>query len=454
MPRTPRPILPLHAALPLAALCACVDPTFHAHGEVSEQVRTVVEVSWEPLGGGEAWVEFGPTEAYGQLTPPVPDGAGDSRALLLGNKPFQDVHWRVVASADGLLTVGPDHVTTTQGVAAALPDFALEHSDGSFDGWVLGISWAEVAYIYIIDADADLVWYSALPPGTVSLAADQVPGQQALRFLRVGMDHALDQSLVITQGMDGQEIEAVDVEQGHHSFVAQDDGSLAWLAIDVQEHKDYGDLVGDRVLQYDAASGEVEQLYSVWDHIEYDPDDTLDTNFYPQGTDWTHTNTISYAAERASFWLTMGGIDSIVELDAATGEPLTVVGTGGYPFEPDPGDFGAGFGPHAASWTPDGTLLLFDNNDATTSGASRVIEYTLDDHAGVANELWRYEGDPGMVAMVLGGADRLEDGDTFIHWGNTGYLRLVDPRGRVRWSAQQSSIVADATVITDLYGRH
>ena len=446
----PRPLLPWLLAPAIAASGACAGTTFHAQGDVSEQIRTVVEVSWEPLGGGQAWVEFGPSTAYGQITPPVQDGPGRSRALLLGNKPFRDVHWRVVAELDGHITTGPDHITTTDGVAAALPDFTLDQSDGSFEGWVLSISWAEVAYVTIIDADADLVWYSALPVGSVSLAADPVPGQAALRFLQVGVDHALDRSEVITQGMDGQQLDSVAVEQGHHSFVAHDDGDLAWLAIDVQEHKDYGDLVGDRVLQYDAASGETSQLYSVWDHLEYDPDNTLDTNFYPQGTDWTHTNTISYAPERDSYWLTMGGVNSIVEVDAITGEPLTVVGTDGYLIAPDPDDFGAGFGPHAASWTKDDTLLLFDNNDSGRGEPSRVVEFALDDQAQVATEVWRHTGDHGMTAMVLGGADRLDDGSTFIHWGNTGYLQLVDAQGELRWSVRQGSIVADATVLTDL----
>ena len=450
---SPTFLSPLHPAalLPLL-LVACVADPFDARGTLCDEIRTVVEVSWEPVGGGEGWVEFGPTSAYGSVTPAVPDGQGESRALLLGNKPFQDVHWRVVTSSETGSKAGPDHVTETEGIPAPLPDFELESSDGSFDGWVLGISWAEVAYATILDADADVVWYADLPTATVSLSVDPVPDQPAIRYLQVGMDHALDQSVVVTRGMDGDELASVEVEQGHHSFVAHDDGSLAWLSIDVQEDKDHGDVVGDRVMQRDAA-GEISQLYSTWDHFDYDPDTTLETNFYPQGIDWTHCNTISWAPDRDSYWLTMGGVDKLVEIDAGTGEPRTVVGTDGYSLEPQPDGYGAGFGPHAASWTPDGTLLVFDNNDTETEGASRVLEFELDDEAGVAREVWRYEGDEGMVVMVLGGADRLDDGTTFIQWGNTGHMRLVDADGHTTWSVQQSSIVADATVLHDLYGR-
>ena len=447
-PRTLHPIAP--ALLMLGVGCA-EDP-FEGRASLNDDIRTVVDVSWQPLGGGEAWVEYGPTDAYGASTPPVPDGSGRSQVMLLGNKPFQQVHWRVVSDDGSRVVTGPDRHIETEGIPAPLPDFHLDHSDGSFDGFVLGISWAEVAYAYVLDADAEVVWYAALPVATVSLCVDPVPGQPAIRYLQVGMDHALDQSKVITRAMDGTEQDAVEVDQGHHSFVAHDDGTLAWLAIDVQDHKDYGALVGDRVMQR-SAGGETTQLYSTWDHLEYDPGNTLDTNFYPQGTDWTHTNTISHAPERGSYWLTMGGVNSLVEIDASSGEPLTVVGTDGWALDPEPDGYGAGFGPHAASWTPDGTLLVFDNNDETSTGASRVLEYSLDPDAELAREVWRYDGDQGMVAMVLGGADRLASGETFIQWGNTGFMTLVAPDGTVRWAAQQGSIVADATVLYDLYGR-
>jgi hypothetical protein len=430
----------------------CSDSAFDAQGELHQDIRTVVEISWEPLGGGQAWVEYGPDPSFGQLTPPVPDGPGRSSVLLLGNKPFQEVYWRVVAEQDGQIHVGQQRSTQTEGLPASMPDFQLEHSDGSFEGWVMGVSWAETNFLYVLDADAEVVWYQQIPIGTVSLSVDPVPGDSALRYLRVGLDHALDSSEVVTMGLDGQEREAIDAEQGHHSFVAHDDGTLAWLAIDVQEHKDHGDMVGDRVLQR-SPDGAISQIYSTWDHFEYDAAVTLDANFYPQGVDWTHSNTLSHAPARSSYWLTMGGVDKLVEIHQDSGEVMTVVGTDGYPFEPAIDDFGMGYGPHGATWTSDDSLLLFDNNATPEAKQSRVLEYALDDHAGVAREIWRYEAPEGVLARVLGGADRIDEGWTFVHWGNSGYLNIVDRDGAEIWAAQQGSIIADAVVLGDLYGR-
>ncbi len=446
-PSSPRTLLPL------ALLAqACTDPTFQASGAVSPWVSTVLEVDWEPLGGGEAWVEYGPDEAFGMTTPAVPDGEGRSATVLLGNKPFQEVCWRVVAERDGQRITGGTHRTETLGLPAALPDFELVEHDGSFDRWVLGISWAQQTMLYILDRDAEVVWYQHLPEATASLSVDPVPGLPVLRYLRVGMDHELDDSVVVTQHLDGREATERAVEQGHHSFVAHDDGSLAWLAIDVREVEGVGPVVGDRVLRWDAATGETSRLWSSWDHQSYDPEYGLAHDFYPQGADWTHTNSISWSSERGSYELTQGGTDLLIEIDGETGAPLTVVGGEGYALDPPIDGFGDGFGPHGAAWTPEGSLLVFDNNDSDDAEASRVLEYTLDEAAGLAREAWRWEGVPGVV-QVLGGADRLADGDTFVHGGSLGTMQLVAEDGRVRWEVHQGSIISDATTLEDLYGR-
>ncbi len=438
------------ASLLLAAGCA--DRTFHARGELSETVNTVVEVSWEPLGGGEAWVEFGPDEDYGRITPAVVDGSRRSQTLLLGNKPFQQVHWRVVAADGDDLVVGPGHVTETLGLPAPLPDVRLMSSDGSFDGYVLGVSWAIEVYLYILDADGDFVWYHELDQARVSLSVAQVPDQPALRFMQVNQDHELDDSVAITLGMDGQQLDSVPMEQAHHSFLAHQDGSLVWLAIDVDEHEDYGDMVGDRLLRRDAATGQVSELWSSWDQLEYDPSLTLEADFYSQGIDWTHANSLHYAPARDSYWLTLGGVDLVVEVDATSGEQLTVVGGDGLALWPEIEDYGDSYGPHDASWTVDDTLLIFDNHFLDPSSTSRLLEYELDPEATLARQVWSYEGDEKWLAMILGGADRFDDGSTFAHWGTSGYLAILDESGSSSWTAQVGATIADAVVLRDLYG--
>jgi len=412
----------------------------------------MLQVTWDPLGDGEAWVEFGPDGEFGQTTPPVPDGVGESRTVLVGNKPYAEVHWRVVARQDGALVVGAEHIDQVEGIAAALPDVQLLDDDGSFEGFLFAVSWSVRTYLFALDRDADVVWYRALPLGRASLAMEQVPGVAALRYLDVSLDHTLADGHVLTEALDGTQLEDVPVEQGHHSFLTLPDGTLAWLAIDVRDDPDWGTLVGDRILTR-APDGTVRTLWSAWDHFSYDPATTYQTDFYPQGTDWTHANTLSYDATDDSLWVTLGGIDQIVEIDARTGAMLAQVGAGGAEITPAVAGYGAGYGPHGAGRTPTGSLLLFDNHCEPAASASRVLEFKLDLDGDAARLLWEYEGQPGWSSLILGDADRLETGETFIVWGDAGFLQVLDPAHTQTWLASVNGIVSDAVMVPDLYGR-
>jgi hypothetical protein len=348
------------------------------------------------------------------------------------------------------LVVGPAQVTPVDGIPAALPDIALLDDDGSFDGWVLGVAWAAETFLFILDRDADVVWYERLSLGRATLSVEPVPGEAAVRYLDVSLDHDLDESRVVTLGLDGEELERVDVEQGHHSFEVLPDGTLAWLAIDVRDDPTWGPLVGDRVLAR-GADGSVRTLWSTWDDFVYDPEVTFETDFYPQGTDWTHGNTLAWDAAQDSFWVTLGGIDQLVEVDAQSGALLTRVGAGGCEITPALDGYGAGYGPHGANSTPEGTLLVFDNHHVAGASASRVVELKLDEDAARVD--WVFEGESGWSTLVLGGAKRQADGGTFVAWGDTGYMQLLDAAGRQVWLANVNAIVSDAVLLADPYGR-
>jgi hypothetical protein len=94
---------------------------------------------------------------------------------------------------------------------------------------------------------------------------------------------------------------------------------------------------------------------------------------------------------------------------------------------------------HAASLTPDGHLMVFDNGSANWSGAmcidpsdplgtpierpfTRVAEYSLDTVAGSASLVWSYGPDDyapdTMFAFFAGSARRLANGNTLIGWAS------------------------------------
>jgi len=177
----------------------------------------------------------------------------------------------------------------------------------------------------------------------------------------------------------------------------------------------------------------------------------VDSGFYPQGFDWSHGNSLTYSPARHSYWLTLGGADLALELDADSGDLLHVVGEVGLVPSPDDATIvDSGYGPHAATWTPDDSLLIFHNRSGSEH-PSRVLEFELDDEAGVAERTWSYSADEDWQARYLGAATRLEDGSTLTNWGSVGVLVLVDPQGETRWSLDLGGAVGSTQVIRDLY---
>ena len=76
-----------------------------------------------------------------------------------------------------------------------------------------------------------------------------------------------------------------------------------------------------------------------------------------------------------------------------------------------------------------GNILLYDNgvarpgSDPESPPFSRVVEYSLDEEAGIATEVWSWGGESTYFCPVVGDVDRLENGnhlitDGAIFWGS------------------------------------
>ncbi len=435
----------------LALLCAgCHADVFDADARLSEQISTVVQVDWQPLGGGSAWVEFGSLLAFDRRTPEVADGPGRSAALLLGLRPLEEVQYRVVGLVDGQRIEGRAHSIQTMGLPADIPDPRLLSSDADFDGYVLTTLYAADTWVVLLDSQAQVVWYHRLGEGLTTVSAAQAMGGGALRFLVADEEHAEDAGALSTVSMAGEELGSVGLELAHHDFVQHADGSLAWLAMDLRDTEEWGPVVGDQVLSMDS-EGRVSSLFSVWDQLDPDLGDALDSGFYPQGQDWTHGNGLSWDADRETYLLTLGGVDRVLEVDSA-GQVLMDMGPDTFEFSPaDAGFDDIGYGPHAGRWTEDDALLLFHNTTSGESPYSRVLELDVDSDVAQAELSWSFDAQQQWLTRYMGSAQRLPDGSTFTSWGSAGMLVLVDPKGEASWVASAPTSLGNSTVLDDLY---
>ena len=375
-------------------------------------IATVLRVSWEGSADTVRWETDGDSGTV----------EGDGEALIVG--PHENELVRVtVTGPDGDAPV----VTAPTGLLPrGLPSFEVSTGDRAPTPMLLAAVGA-LSWTFVLDETGEVVWYSGLDEGS---AATGVGVQEGLPLHNVqDTDKDEGDGSVHQHAWDGELVAEHETDLGHHFFLMHDDGRLAYLQADVRLVEDEGFVVGDslRILHPD---GESELFWSAWDHFPWNKDELLDTGFYPQGFDWTHANGLSYSEARDSYWMSFAVQSALIEVDATTGETLNHLGFGGdWTIEGE--GFGLDVGPHCPTITPDGTLLLFDNQ-SPLDGTSRVLEYSLDFGSRVATPIRELPSD--VSADLMGCPTTLESGETLTSWGSGGMI-TVHEGDELTWRA-------------------
>jgi hypothetical protein len=78
---------------------------------------------------------------------------------------------------------------------------------------------------------------------------------------------------------------------------------------------------------------------------------------------------------------------------------------------------------------PNGHFLLYDNGVSNTPGASRAVEYAVDESAKTATMVWQYVPQPSVFNQFTGSVQRLANGNTVVAWTNFGLIDEVAPSG-------------------------
>ncbi|MBN1999096.1 aryl-sulfate sulfotransferase [candidate division KSB1 bacterium] len=64
-----------------------------------------------------------------------------------------------------------------------------------------------------------------------------------------------------------------------------------------------------------------------------------------------------------------------------------------------------------------GNILLFDGGDSELRPWSRSVEYSVDEEAKTATNVWNYRHTPDLLSQTMGSSQRLDNGNTLICWG-------------------------------------
>lgn len=429
------------ALLGLAAF-GCPGPTpggddFTARGVLSGAVPTVLSVHWEGAGSGASVsIEWGADTGYGHSAPVGSGDEGDG--VFVGLPPGVEVHWRLV-NEEGAATA--DATVTTGDAPASMPRFETTVQGERTGGFALTSTLdSELAYLMLLDDDAAPVWWlgETLTEGAFT---DAYPRADGAGIVYQTTDPKLlrDVGEIVEMAWDGSVLQRTRTPLGHHAFVVLPDGTYGYCSIEVRDVEIDGvvtPVVGDVIAEIPPGGDpetEVRVVWNSWDALPMRADPDEDLGFYPFGVDWTHCNGLAYEADTGKYLLSLYGIGSVLQIDAATGttdwvlggEDATLTIPGGEPFT----------AVHSPEPVPGG-LRLFNNRAPGAPMHSRVVEYQIDESAATAEPVESLEFGREHYSFVLGDSNGLPEDHILISWGTVGLLTEVDAAREVVWEAE------------------
>jgi hypothetical protein len=354
----------------------------------------------------------------------------EHEALLVGLREDEAVALTILVdgepACDGDTTASTTHFTTQLSAG----DVRVSTPDSPDAGLalvpVVGPSGSGAA---LFDEGGEMVWLKEIdgPGRPVLRALPSLDGkavlynESAAGLTRPGM--------IYRAPLDGGEPDVLEIEGAHTDFVEWAPGRFAFLGWEIREF-DGRRLVGDRVLEVDEA-GVVTELWNSFDAIEVDLSREYERGWFaddPTAEDWTHVNSITYAADEDAYYLTMTLDDAVARIERDSGRMSWRLANGAGEFavagEPPPI-----LRPHSVQRL-DGTLLVFSRGpDEGPDMCSRAVEVAYDEQSWEAAEVWAYEPETCTRVAWLGSAQRLPGGNTLSCFSSAGQLDEVDASG-------------------------
>jgi hypothetical protein len=433
----------------LAALIACHSPVVDevAYTDVvaafDSAVPSVATVSWTSSTDTPGYVEYGPDEGYGYVTPD--DGVtGTSHSVqVLGLPPSSTWHFRV-AAVDAP-NPGEDQPVDTPAASDAIPELSL--LERGEDVWTIAsfTRTDEVTSgLFVFDADGQVVW-DWEEPGSFIPGVELTPDGKGALF--IGADPTTLQPSVLSLSLDGLSLEVIAASHVHHALTQPAIAGVRFAYVAWEEREIDGTaVIGDRLVEV-ADDGTEREVWNAFEQLEVVENEGWEHGSYPDAADWTHGNGLTYDAASDAYYLSLYHPGTIVKIDRATGNTVWQLGGAASDFT-FPGD--AGFAHQHAPEVHGDTLYLFDNGGGATS---RAVAYQLDTDAWTATKVWEWTTPEGNRVGVLGDVDVREDGDIVTAWGDLGQVTVVGPDGTIesRVDAEPAVIVGTVQQFESFY---
>lgn len=447
----------------------------------SDQVESVAVLSWSAPPGSRSHVEWERADPPPDLLRPTgatPTATGAVVSLpLLGLAGGGSYAWRAVTvDADGA-----EHAATGQLTVPDAPDdlprLHVDHSSPEAQvptGFVLGatsdLATSPTSYAVVWNEAGEPVWWSRLPDGhlVVSTSLGATPGTVVFD------DYDVTSAALTSSGhrarLDGSEHLVVPLETSHHTVIEPVPDQFVWPSRDVRPNPYQADtwVTADRVLRAPiGATDAPDEVLNVYDDVFHGaytapcnhPLAPLRYDGYFPVFEWSHLNSLVYLPDRDAYVVNLRWVDTVLLVDAPSGEVLWRLGGPLSDFTSETGgslwtdaDHALMSHPHfSEAW--DGGLVAFDNHSHPDGSVSSIVEIAWDEDARTVREVFRWEDPQGRFMGVLGDVRKLPDGGYLAAWSNVGELNEVGPDGAERWRATTDPVSFTSRVqwIADLY---
>lgn len=305
---------------------------------------------------------------------------------------------------------------------------------------------------FALDQEGEIVWYWFPPLVDGKVPATSKRGLQGMKqkddgnlvFISKGQGiFEIEPSGHVVQVLDTsnkstlQEFEDVTVSGEdlgdvgpHHDMFLLDQNTVIYLDKDPRVIDDTASggpknllVDGDRLLSWDLNTGEIQELWTVWDHIS--TDDRVKWRVRQRGAanrmwvDWTHANSIGVGPEGNTI-ISLRHLNQLVSISPDWQSVQWRLGGPGsdFTFENREDQF---YHQHSATQLDNGNIVLFDNGNQRPRKEggeySRALELELDFTTMTAKKVWEFRPDPEVYAVAKSNAERLPNGNTLLGFG-------------------------------------
>ncbi|MCA9492452.1 MAG: hypothetical protein KC621_21110 [Myxococcales bacterium] len=410
---------------------------------VDDEIGSLVWVDWTQDQEADVHLEFSVDPGEWRSSPIRALDAGPHRELLLGVPYDADVTWRVVATNTAGEARTADATSHTDPLPADFPTLTVHTSDSTgqdvggapYVFTTLGpptLSGAHFAFL--LDRQARVVWSHRAPRNRVSIHSRVARDGRSLYIDHNSFWASFDLgagSSVVQMTLDGEVVLEFPTPGMHHPFTDLPDGSLAYGKLE--------GLLGESValVRRDLTT------QTLWDCQAW---------LAPiQPGSACQSNTLNHDPATGTFLFSLYTVETIVEIDATTGDTLRWFGhvPSAYAFDP-PGS--AFWWQHGGHFLPNGHLLTSSDLQDRPAVETVAREYEVDTAQRTLREVWNMDVGAGILGGTMGEAVRLPNGNTWHNFGDLARLREVAPDGTLVWDIEWATkTIGRSMPVVDLY---